>query len=659
MMKKNLLFFPFIVLLLQSLSSLFANGQLQSPSSLSPEYYKEADNLWPEMPIPYSFAQDDQPGALTGQQKGMITMTLATISLSVPCVKFKLLEQEEENVQVQGDDLNANRTPNTNTTLITNDDGAVDSNNIISISSLHFISVSANFCDASFIGFRKNERNLIRLGGKCHEMSTYFRLILHALGLYLEHQRPDRSKFIHVNYENVRAECRVAFEVVPMDARILQVPYDVTSVMQLRNDACSRWPHVMTMEFMQAPWFPLGSDLNPSFNDYRKLANLYCNGSTTAQQGSRPRQDQLPIRRFVAGKMTILLWPNNEIPFEIDSQSFQYWQHNRLIEALNLINRRTCVKFVDRKAIRNRNYDDFIEFKFNSTSDNEGYLASHFGYFEGQGKRTVYLGGQSFPLYESKKLLYWTLLSTIGILPEHRRTDRDKHVRIHWQNIDHGLDWGFDIFQPLDTRLMWTPYDVTSIMHPTIDYFSKKPRKLTTITPLDSTLLDKVGRSERPNINDLAKINNLYCYGQIPASTAVPTLPTISTTTTTTVTTPKASTTVDYDVYYWYYYDDEASNATTTTAKSQNSTSTTSSQTTSRVVTKAVESATAQSASATATTTTPTISRVSTVANTTIDSEEYYVEYYEYYEYYEDDYEAEDGGGGRRRRLKKKQTKNL
>uniref|UniRef100_A0A3Q4GTE1 Metalloendopeptidase n=1 Tax=Neolamprologus brichardi TaxID=32507 RepID=A0A3Q4GTE1_NEOBR len=84
--------------------------------------------------------------------------------------------------------------------------------------------VTGNGC-ASFVGCQGGAQQLFfssecTVGNLCHEL-------LHALGLYHEHTREDRDKYVTVNWQNIVAENN--FKVNPGNTQNL--PYDLTSIM--------------------------------------------------------------------------------------------------------------------------------------------------------------------------------------------------------------------------------------------------------------------------------------------------------------------------------------------------------------------------------------------------------------------------------------------
>ncbi|XP_039874428.1 high choriolytic enzyme 1-like isoform X19 [Simochromis diagramma] len=91
--------------------------------------------------------------------------------------------------------------------------------------------VTGNGC-ASFVGCQGGAQQLFfasecTVGNLCHEL-------LHALGLYHEHTREDRDKYVIVNWQNIVAGKENNFKVKHGNTQNL--PYDLTSIMHYGRD---------------------------------------------------------------------------------------------------------------------------------------------------------------------------------------------------------------------------------------------------------------------------------------------------------------------------------------------------------------------------------------------------------------------------------------
>jgi len=93
----------------------------------------------------------------------------------------------------------------------------------------------------------------------------------------------------------------------------------------------------------------------------------------------------------------------------------------------------------------------------------------------------------------------------LGFKHEQTRSDRDKYVRINWQNIRSGMAYNF---KRADTNNLNTPYDYSSIMHYGRTAFSIAYGK-ETITPIPDSRV-QIGRSRAMTKTDILRINRLY-----------------------------------------------------------------------------------------------------------------------------------------------------
>ncbi|XP_076851398.1 hatching enzyme 1.2-like [Brachyhypopomus gauderio] len=92
----------------------------------------------------------------------------------------------------------------------------------------------------------------------------------------------------------------------------------------------------------------------------------------------------------------------------------------------------------------------------------------------------------------------------LGFYHEHTRSDRDKYVRINWENIDPSMQSNFN---KANTNNLNTPYDYTSVMHYGRTAFSVNGQY--TITPIpDASVV--IGQREELSTIDVKRIKILY-----------------------------------------------------------------------------------------------------------------------------------------------------
>ncbi|XP_074655485.1 high choriolytic enzyme 1-like [Tubulanus polymorphus] len=103
--------------------------------------------------------------------------------------------------------------------------------------------------------------------------------------------------------------------------------------------------------------------------------------------------------------------------------------------------------------------------------------------------------------------IWHELLHALGLWHEHTRLDRDKYVRILWQNIEPDAQINFQITAKNKINDLGTPYDLSSLMHYPDNYFSKNGLKKT-ILPKEPGI--KIGQRDKPSYWDIKRIRILY-----------------------------------------------------------------------------------------------------------------------------------------------------
>ncbi|KAI5619737.1 nephrosin isoform 2 precursor, partial [Silurus asotus] len=97
------------------------------------------------------------------------------------------------------------------------------------------------------------------------------------------------------------------------------------------------------------------------------------------------------------------------------------------------------------------------------------------------------------------------LLHALGFHHEQSRSDRDKHVKILYNNIRPDK---VDNFQIELTNNLKTPYDYNSVMHFERYAFSKSDQP--TIIPKPDKNVS-IGRATKMSANDILRVKRLYC----------------------------------------------------------------------------------------------------------------------------------------------------
>ena len=87
---------------------------------------------------------------------------------------------------------------------------------------------------------------------------------------------------------------------------------------------------------------------------------------------------------------------------------------------------------------------------------------------------------------------------------EQTRSDRDRHVKIHFPNIRRGYERNFQKCERCNNQRL--PYDTSSIMHYSSHAFTANGKP--TITTIDGS---QIGQRNGFSSLDLKKINQMYC----------------------------------------------------------------------------------------------------------------------------------------------------
>ncbi|XP_077085116.1 hatching enzyme 1.2-like isoform X2 [Siphateles boraxobius] len=149
----------------------------------------------------------------------------------------------------------------------------------------------------------------------------------------------------------------------------------------------------------------------------------------------------------------------------------------------------SCIRFVPHQGQRH-----FIHIKSNSG------CYSYLGRQDGEQVVSLQQSGCVNP-----RTVQHELLHALGFHHEQNRSDRDRHIRILFQNIYPEQQHNF---RKADTNNLDTPYDYNSVMHYRKTAFSLNNEP--TMIPIPDENVE-IGTAKRMSPNDILRINRLYC----------------------------------------------------------------------------------------------------------------------------------------------------
>uniref|UniRef100_A0AAF5D0F4 Metalloendopeptidase n=1 Tax=Strongyloides stercoralis TaxID=6248 RepID=A0AAF5D0F4_STRER len=184
-------------------------------------------------------------------------------------------------------------------------------------------------------------------------------------------------------------------------------------------------------------------------------------------------------------------WPNGEIPYTLSSKYGSYAK-SIIAKAMDEYHRKTCIRFVPRNSIK---HVDYI------------YIHPDDGCYSLVGR----VGGRQPLSLDSGCIQTGTivheLMHTVGFFHEQSRNDRDKYIKIIWQNVMNGADDQFEKYGINVIDNLNEPYDYNSIMHYGPYAFSANGKR--TISPYHANS-ERMGQRIEFSSIDLRKINKLY-----------------------------------------------------------------------------------------------------------------------------------------------------
>ena len=364
---------------------------------------------------------------------------------------------------------------------------------------------SSTACRTSVVGSPLSGRNEVTLGPGCFTKRTLYHEILHAIGLDHEHQRSDRDRYVEIVYDNIRNDHLDEFKMEPsINKHLLSVDYDYQSVMHYQFDAFAKKKNSPTLipKFKNVTLQMLGNSETPTLNDYLKVLIIY-NCPITKNDDNNGGNNKLSStfpHHYSADEHTINLWPRGIVPYFFND-NVPSSMKTKVKEMIEMVQKKTCLRFKEAEI----SDVGYIEFQ---VIDDHSRLRS------GVDVTGAIEGVKPFRLkkdsIKNERLMYFWMLVTIGMLPEVRRPDRDRYVKVIWENIGANNRPYLERYETLDSRLLSLPYDFQSVMHYRETAFASKSGEMTIIPVNKSIPLHFIASSSKPTNWDWEKINAIY-----------------------------------------------------------------------------------------------------------------------------------------------------
>jgi hypothetical protein len=197
---------------------------------------------------------------------------------------------------------------------------------------------------------------------------------------------------------------------------------------------------------------------------------------------------------------------NFVVPYVITGK-FQADERRIISGAMRAIEHNTCIRFRKRT-----NEADFVDVQ---NRPNEGCYTT---VGRSPGRNVVMLEANEDATCVEHDIAIHELMHTIGLWHEQMRYDRDKYIKVHYENIDPIYYSQFEKVSSTESTTYGVPYDYQSVMHYAKDAFAERPG-LITMETFDTKYQNLIGHVKDASPSDYVKICSIYsckqCMGNV------------------------------------------------------------------------------------------------------------------------------------------------
>jgi len=193
-------------------------------------------------------------------------------------------------------------------------------------------------------------------------------------------------------------------------------------------------------------------------------------------------------------------WPNGIVPFRL--HNFNISERLVIQRAMKEIEMNSCVRFVYQGPFDPR-YTDLHSLKIYKKNENRCY-ANGIGKNSWHGNE-IHLG----PRCIDNRTVLHELMHVLGFNHEHERPDRDRYIKVYWENVKSNYESQFRRDYDIDD--LGLEYDYCSVLHYHQYAAAKDPYQFA-IQQLESPQISgcKIGEYHRLSELDKVKIQRIY-----------------------------------------------------------------------------------------------------------------------------------------------------